>query len=203
MEISDGLSFFPEVVQRVAGEYMKHHGFSPRGASPTRVWFGRDDALVSFAYYMEDLPSPWLAVDVGVADDAGHERKVALWRALEPGDPARQYTQWEFDDAESLEHVLRRVLTEVVDVHGPPLWDGQTRLARLLAEQAEEMQAAYLDASRQADLAKARRSYDQARYQEAIDGFVLVGNEDLTARDRRHLYEARKRLAGASSGDDE
>ncbi len=88
--------------------------------------YRRDGVLVSFAYYVEDLPSPWVAIDIGVVADDGSHHLAGLWRALADDEPARGFTAWRFDDPASLDEVLQRVVTEALAVHGPRLWDSRT-----------------------------------------------------------------------------
>lgn len=40
-----------------------------------------------------------------------------------------------------------------------------------------------------------RRAFDEGRYAEARDNYVLIGEEELSAADRRRLYLARKHLS--------
>lgn len=193
MVTSARLSFFPDVTEEVAGPHMARYGFTPVSRSASEVVFARDDQRVAFAYYVEDTPSPGVAVDVGVVADDQSERTIGLWRAIPPTDPARSYPEWRFDDPSSLKRALERVLAEVLDVYGPPVWNEPSRMARLLAERSAEAEAHYLENTRGVQLMKARRAFEDGRYQAAVDDFVLVGDENLRAGDRRLLYEARKR----------
>jgi hypothetical protein len=170
------------------------HGFSrTENVSPNRVTYRRASVLVSLAYYVEDLPSPWLAVDVGLVGDDGSHRLAGLWRALPDDEQASGYTRWTFHDSASLDELLRRVVAQVLAVHGPRLWDSKDTLDRLLATQADEVETRYLADRRQADLLQARRAYDEGRFQDAVDNFILIEPDSLSAGDRRRLHEARKR----------
>ena len=68
------MRYFSDTVDEVLGGYLASFGFSRTHTSPTRVTYRRDRTLVSFAYFIEDLPSPWVAIDVGLAgpDDTPH-----------------------------------------------------------------------------------------------------------------------------------
>ncbi|MGH9187353.1 MAG: hypothetical protein ACRD0U_16305 [Acidimicrobiales bacterium] len=200
MEPPEQLGSFPTVVERVVGPYLTRHGFELAERSPTAVMFKGGSARVELSYWLEDLPRPSISVAVGAAGDDGSRRMVGLWRAIPEGEPARAYPDWRFHDETTLENVLHRMVRDVLDVYGWRLWTEPGHLAGLLAEQEAEVDAHYLDDLRRADLAKARRAFDEGRFQEAVDSFVLVGAEALSASDRRRLYEARKQVENHQTG---
>lgn len=194
MDTSRQLTYFADAVNRIVGAYLARHGFSLADGSSSRVTYRREGALVSIAYFVEDLPSPWVAIDVGLVEGDGEHQLAGIWRALADDDPARSYTGWTFDDPLSLDRLLERLVGDVLAVHGPQLWESESALRSLLATQADEVETRYLEDRHRVELIQARRAYDEGRFQEAIEGFVLIGNDSLSAGDRRRLYEARKKL---------
>ena len=90
--------------------------------------------------------------------------------------------------------MLVRVLEQVLKVHGRRLWGSKDLLASLHAAQLEEAEMQYLENRRHVDLLQARRAFEERRFQNAVDTFVLLGRESLSAADRRRLYQARKHL---------
>lgn len=189
------LPYFSGAVDRIVGPYMERLGFTRAEGSEVDVGYRRGRTFVSVSYYLEDLPSPWVSVEVGVVSDDGSHLGVALWRAMRDDDPARQYTQWRFTDEASLERVLQRVVAEVLDVHGRRVWEDEVELAGLLASQEAEVQARYSEDRLQEDLRRARRAFDVGRFQEAVDVFTLLGPENLSAADRRRLYVAQRSIS--------
>lgn len=194
------LPYFISTVRRLIGEFLERRGFVEAIASETRVTYQRDDRLISLAYYVEDLPRPWLAVDVGlVGEDQTHEL-VGLWRALSDDQPARAYTTWTFHDEPSLEGVLAR-MEGILKDHALELCNSEHELRRLLAMQHDEAETDYLKAQRTSDLHRARRAFEEGRLEEAVDGYVLLGPDQLTAADRRRLHQARAGLRTGDAGD--
>jgi len=189
---------FSDDVDEALGEFLAGFGFSRLNTSSSRVTYERDGVLISFAYFVEDLPSPWVAIDVGLSQPDDSQHLVGLWRALADEEPARRYPSWRFVDRASLDEVLQRIAREVLAVHGPRLWGSATALEALVAEQANEAETTFLRNRRQADLLRARRAHDEGRFQEAIDSFVLMDPDTLSATDRRRLYEARKQVGDVS-----
>jgi hypothetical protein len=120
------LPFFISMVRRLIGEFLGRRGFVESVVSETRVTYQRDDRPVSLAYYIEDLPRPWVAVDVGLVGENQAHELVALWRALPDDEPARAYTTWTFHDEPSLEAVLVR-MKEVLENHALELCKRMSR----------------------------------------------------------------------------
>ena len=136
--MDDPARYFTTAVFNVLGDYLAGEGFSLQVESPRRVTYRRGRTVVSFAFFLEDLPSPWVAVDVGLGEPDGSTRLAGLWRALDDDEPARRYTSWRFDSQSSLEEVLRRIRVEVLAEHGPRVWDFEASLEGLLADQSDE-----------------------------------------------------------------
>lgn len=184
---------FGASVEATAGIYLAGHGFSRADNAPDAVTYRRGDTLVSFEFSLQDLPSAWVSVTVGfVAVDAASHR-VAVWRILAEEEPARGYAGWRFHDQASLDQVLGRIVVEVLQVHGPQLWESKDRIAEAEAAQAAEAGARCAEDRQRVRLLLARRAYDDERFQEAADAFVLAGEASLSAADRRRLYVARRR----------
>lgn len=195
MAVGEGAFHFAEVVGRIVGPVLTGHGFAPAASSTSsRVNYRRGGVVVSLAYFVEDLPTPWVAVDIGLAALDNPAQLVGLWRALPDDARAREYPSWRFHDDESLDAVVSRIVNEVLLTFGPPLWDSEADIEDLLAKQMDETESRYLEDRRRADLLRARRSFDEGRFQDAIDGFGMIGTEALSAADRRLLYLARQRL---------
>ena len=184
------LPYFTAAVEEVLGPYLGANAFIPTVDSPGQVTYRRDDVAVSFSYWMEDLPSPSVAIGVGLVAPDGSHALMGLWRALE--DDA--YSRWRFNDETTLKEVLVRIVDEVLKVHGPRVWGSKDLLASLHAAQVEEAEAQHLADRRRVDLLQARRAFEERRFQDAVDTFVLLGPESLSAGDRRRLYQARKLL---------
>lgn len=196
----ESIPSFGEVVEEVLGSQVAERGFAREDASPTRVTYRRDRTLLSFAHFVEDQPSPWVAIDVGLTEADGVRRMAGLWRAMADDDPARAYTTWRFEDRAALRTVLERFASEVMPLAWKVL-DSERALENLLAVQSDESETHYLEDRRRVDLLHARRSFDEERWQEAIDTYVLLGAEALTAADRRRLHEARSHLRGDGTTD--
>lgn len=189
-----GCAFFRGAVRRVIGGWLQDEGFSEVADSDTRVTFRRGGVAISVAYWVEDMPAPSVAVDLGFAGDDGAYRMVGLWRALGDEDPTRLHTQWSFSDEESLIALLCRM----VDVLGRrmlDICDSEGTLRDLWVCQTEEAEAEYLMEEHEARLRLARNAFDQGHFGDAIDGFVLAGLDRLSAADRRRVSVARKGLA--------
>lgn len=185
--------YFSKAIEDVLGPQVAGYGFTQSEVTPTRVTYRRGRVLLSFAHFIEDQPSPWVAIDVGLQDADGSHNLAGLWRALEDDEPAREYTKWRFEDEASLHALLRRLASDVLPI-GAEVWDSETALEALLVAQAEEAETRYLEDRRRADLLHARRCYDEGRFQDALDTYVLIGPEALPAGDRRRLYEARQKV---------
>lgn len=189
--------YFAKAIEDVLGPDVLGFGFTQDEVTPTRVTYRRGRVLLSFAHFIEDQPSPWVAIDVGLQGADGSHHLAGLWRALEDGEAAREYTRWRFEDQASLHALLRRLASDVLPV-GAEVWDSEPALEALLAAQAEEADTRYLEDRRRGDLLHARRCYDEGRFQDALDAYVLIGNEVLGAGDRRRLYEARQKVRGSA-----
>ena len=193
MPFRKGFPFFVELVRRFVGAFLSERGFVEVRSSTTRVTYQRSDSLLSVAYYLEDMPEPWVAVDLGLVREDGTHQLVGLWRALADDDPARGYTSWTFEDEESLARVLHGIVDmlarRALDLCGSP-----DRLRELLALQEDEGESRYLEVQHEAELARARRAFDEGRFRDALDGFAIVGTDQLSAADRRRAHQARGRL---------
>lgn len=192
--------FFAPTVQRVVGPFMNAREFSLDTNSEHRVTYSRGDSIVSFAYYVEDLPSPWVAIDVGRRGLNGDDRVVPLWRSIPESDAARGYTRWQFTDQPGLEGVLARVVNELLPSHARRLWEDDSSFGRVLAGQDAETQADYCRMQDRAALRAARRAFDEGDFQTALDKYALLGAEVLPAEDRRRIHRARAALGQRDLG---
>lgn len=189
--------YFAEAIEEVLGPHLTDLGFTRVDVTRTRVTYRRGRVLLSFAHFVEDRPAPWVAIDLGLERADGSRHLAGLWRALADDEAARAYTTWRFQDQASLHRLLQRLATDVLPI-ASNVWESEPAIEALLAAQADEAETRYLEDRRRADLLRARRHYDEGRFQDAVDAYVLIGPEALSAGDRRRLYEARQK---ARSGD--
>jgi hypothetical protein len=188
------IDYFVSCVRTVLGPFLRSAGFDELTCTDTRVTFGCGDVAVSFAYYVEDLPEPWVAIDVGLAEPNGF-KLFGVWRAIPSGSVAADYPTWRFFDKPTLESVLGRDLVEVLRPYAADLWMDREQIERILSTQADEVEDRYLANQRDADLRRARRAFDDGRFQDSIDAYAQVAPSALSASDRRHLYLARKEVS--------
>lgn len=194
----EAVPYFAEAIESVLGPRLADHGFTLYEETPTEVTYRREWVFASFSHWPEDRPSPPVMVGVGLLGTDGSRRGTGLRRALTGDGPARWYETCRFRDRTSLLDVLERFVTEVVPV-ACEVWDSPARIATLLAECAHEAESRNLEDRRRQDLLRARRAYDGDRFQEAIDRYVLMGPESLSAGDRRRLFVARKHVPGGGA----
>lgn len=187
----EAVPYFAEEVKRVLGPHLGDLGFTLGDMTASELTYLRGGVFVSFSHWPEDQPSPSVGIGIGLAGADGSRDRVALWRATAENGPAREYTSWRFHDRKSLESLLERVATEVFPV-ASKVWDSEPAIEALLADQADEAETQYLERRRRGDLLGARRSFDEQRFQEAIDRYALLGPETLSAADKRQLHVARK-----------
>ncbi len=181
---------FAESVERELGRKLADAGFAISTTSCVRVTYENDALLVSIAHMPEDAPGR-VYIDLGRRVDAS-DRLVGLWRLLPKSSPALRYTAWTFSDDAELAEVLRKVEAEVLPV-ALQLVEAEDLEAQI-AQQDDEAESRYLEDRRMADLEMARRAFTEERWQDAVDRWVLLEDDALSARDRRQLFEARKRL---------
>ena len=191
-----GLPFFTDVTGEILTPFMASHGFTLVDREDSSVVeYRQDGKRVSFSYWAEDVPRATLSIAVGLEDPDGSVSSIALWRALTESDPAYAYTRWEFGTEPELREVLERVIREVMP-HASSLWNDEERIVALVAEQDVELDKDYQERVQSSELKAARRAFDEGRYAEARDYYVLLGGEEeLSAADRRRLYLARKHLS--------
>lgn len=200
MDRPGSLPYFATLVDQIVGTYLRANGFTQIDGSPSGVTYRRGGIVTSLEYWDEDRPMPYVHLNLGLIADAGRTPLVGLWRGFSPDEPARAYTTWRFHDPTSLADVLRRIVTEVLMVHGPRLWESPNEIARLLDAQADEVEGRHPADRHEADLTQARRAFDEGRFQDAVDRFVLVDPTSLSAGDQRRLYEARQHLRKGPAG---
>jgi len=188
------LDYFVPSVREVLGPFLQSAGFEELTATETRVVLIRDGIGVSFAYYLEDLPRPWVAVEIGIVDQ-GESRLFGLWRVLPEDTPAADYPSWRFYDKVSLESVLLRDLDELLIPYASKLWADVEQIERTLSAQEDETEHRFLTDQRNADLRRARLAYEDERFQDSIDAYAQVAPTALSASDRRRQYTARSRLS--------
>jgi hypothetical protein len=94
--------------------------------------------------------------------------------------------------------VLGRIVNDVLPAYGVSLWDDDSLVARLLAEQDADAQRAYRRTHDHSTLLAARRAFDEGSYQSAVDHYARLDPENLAATDRRRLHQARARLSSDS-----
>ena len=196
----ESTGYFAEAIEDVLGPQVRRDGFMREEVTPTRVTYRRGRVLLSFAHFIEDQPRPWVAVDVGLQEADGSGHLAGLWRALEDGETARAYTKWRFEDQASLASLLQRIASDVLPA-ARKIWASEPGLEALLAAQADEADTRYLEDRRRADLLRARRCYDDGRFQDAVDAYVLIGPDALSAGDRRRFYEARQKIRAGDASD--
>ena len=184
------IDYFASSVRRILGHYLREAGFDELAESRTRMTFSRESVVVSFAYQPEDLPQPWVAVDIGLAEPNGL-RLFGIWRVVPAG--AADYPMWRFFDLTTLESVLARDLEELLKPYASDLWSDRERIERVLAIQASEVEDRYLADQRDADLQRARRAFADGRFQDVIDAYCQVAPDALSASDRRLLYISRQK----------
>jgi hypothetical protein len=191
---TDSSDYFTSTVHRVLGSFLAAEGFHEHSATSTRVTCLRGDLAVSFAWFVEDLPDPWVAIEIGLRSPDGLQL-CGLWKEMPAGSAAAEYPTWRFRDEESLDLVLSRLLDEVLRPYGVPVWNDHERVESMLSRQADEAESRYLAGQRDADLRRARRAFDEGRFQDSVDSYVQVDGAALTAGDRRRLHLARKQLS--------
>jgi len=181
----DPFPYFVEVAAAVIGDHLIGLGFEPFESTPSRLTYRRGGVAVACSYFLEDLPTPSVAVSLGTVRPDGATRMFGMWRALDASAPA--YNEWTFHDRPTLEAACRRVVDDLLVPYGPDLWDSPDRLERHLDEQADEAETRYLTDVRHADLMAARRAFD-----EAILKYTLLDPASLSAADKRKLFLARR-----------
>lgn len=187
--------FVPSVVD-VVGPFLEDAGLSRLEVDAVGATWDAGSSILRFSYYPEDAPN--FSVHVAVAGKTEDEAPqwVGLWKAIPESAPARAYTSWSFHSEVELRSVLGKLVAEVLAEHGPSLWGDESHLASLVAVQDAETQRRFMVDEVEAQLALARWSFDNDRFAEARDRFALIGEDQLSAGDRRRLYVARTK-AGA------
>ena len=192
--------FFAPTIERVVGPYMSANGFAQRAMSEHRIVYARGLSSVWIGYYPEDLPLPWIAIDVGRRTPDGAELLVALWRSIPDLDPLRDYTRWRFQTPQELEVVARRIVKKLLSAYGPRLWDDGHLFSRLLSLQVAEANDAYDKGSQRSAVLAGRRAFDNGEYQKAVDEYEHVELHQLAAEDRTRLRRARSKLGSRDTG---
>jgi hypothetical protein len=185
---------FASAVRSVVGAALEPAGFAELASTVTRVSFVRGDAVVSLAYFCEDMPEPWVAVEAGLRGPDGL-KLFGLWRVIPSACAAAQYWTWRFADRVSLEANLARIVEDVIWPFASDLWEDEERLERVLSAQADDAEQRYLVDQREADLRRARRAFDDGRFQDALDAYIQVSESALSASDRRKVLLARRQVA--------
>lgn len=186
--------YLPSVID-VVGPFMDAAGLELSEVDEVGATWDSGQAAARLSYYPEDAPNYRVNVAVAAKADDGAPRWVGLWKAIPDSAPARTYTTWSFRNEAELRSLLEKLVSEVLTPHGPSLWADRSRLATLTAEQEAEVQLRFMEDELEAQLALARWSFDNDRFAEARDRFVLVGEDRLSAADRRRLHVSRTKAA--------
>lgn len=186
------IPFFAQVAEETLTPFMASHGFAPAEQSNWSIKYRRGRIKVSFGYDATEIPRPVLIIAVGLEDPDGQFSSTGLWRAL-PDSPDVSYSSWEFETATELREVLGRVIEQVMP-HSVSLWESEETMIGLHAEQQAQIDKHYQETTHRGQVLAARRAFDAGRYAEARDSYVLIGEDGLSAADRRRLYLARKHL---------
>jgi len=184
---------FASSVRTVVGSDLGSAGFVELASTETRVSFSRGDVVVSLAYFREDLPEPWVAVEVGLRSPNGLNL-LGLWRVIPSTSGAARYWTWRFSDTPSLEANLAKIVAEVIWPYAADLWEHEDRLEQALVAQADDGEQRYLVERREADLRRARRAFDDGRFQDSIDAYIQISESALSASDRKKLLLARRQV---------
>lgn len=189
------LPFFPKVAAEILTPFMASHGFRLIQQKDWLLRYSRGDRAVSFSYDGMDVPRTHVSIAVGTADPDGRTSSIGLWKVLPESSDERDYWKWTFATEPELREVLARIIRELMP-HAVSLWNDEETLVGLIAEQDVELEKDYQERVRSSELKAARRAFDEGRYAEARDYYVLLGSEEeLSAADRRRLYLARKHLS--------
>lgn len=168
-------------------------GYSVRKEKDYGVTYRRGDRVISVSYDTRDVP-PFLLIGVGLSDPDGRTSTTGLWRGLDEGRDELNYSRWDFSTEGELREVLARLVGDVLP-DAVALLGNEERLRALLDEQDREDEEHRQEHIRSQELAAARRAFEAGRLAEARDNYVLIGEDELSAGDRRRLYVARKNLA--------
>ncbi|MBW3634821.1 MAG: hypothetical protein KY456_17515 [Chloroflexi bacterium] len=194
------LPFFRRVAEEILTPVMASHGFTAVEQDDWSVKYRRDRTKVSFAYDAMDVPRPGLLIGVGLEDPDGATLSIGLWRAL-PDSAGLDYSSWKFETEPELRDVLSRISEDVIP-HAASVWDSEEAIIGFLAEQQIDIDNHHLETRQRVQKLAARRAFDEGRYAEARDNYVLLGGEEeLSAADRRRLYLARKHLRSRNEDD--
>ena len=188
------VQYFVSCVRRIIGPVLHDAGFTELLESDTRLTFGRGDVVLSLAYHAEDLPEPWVAVDVGLAEQNGFNL-FGVWRVIPSSADAADYPTWRFSNEATLEAALARYVGDVLDPYVLDLCADREKIVRTLARQAAGVEDLYLVNQREADLKRARRAFDDGSFQAAVDAYAMVAPGALSASDRRRQFLARKHVS--------
>ena len=198
MTASPGLPSFTTQVDEILTPLMEARDFEVIERTGWWVDYRRGGRRVSFGYEDRDLPRAWLSITVALEEPDGRTRSVGLWRAIPESDPASKYFEWRFGTEAELRGVLQRVAREVLP-HVFELADSEETLTALLADRRAEVEKDYQDSLHERNLESARKAFDSGRYAEARDEYILIGEEHLSAADRRRLYVARQHLSSSET----
>lgn len=192
--------FFSSTVENALGPHMVANGFLLEEVSEHCVTYLRSQMIVLFGYYIEDLPSPWVTIDVGRRAPDGSYLLVPLWRSIPDSTEARSFTRWQFSDQKQLELILTRFVNELLPDYAQRLWDGDAVFESVLAQQDVETEAKYQQREDRVLLLSARRSFDDGEYQASLVSYALLSDESLTAQDRRRIHLARAKMNAGELG---
>lgn len=183
-------------VDRVLAPALASAGFDVTDASPTVVTLAGDRTALRLSYNREDLPRPWLSVTVGVSDVPGNFPVfVALWRAFPDEGELQDPGLMGFGTQRELEQRLVHVRDDWFPRFITPALTSETRLPTARMEQERELLAEHEALEHEQHLRIARSLFDGEDYQRAVEAYVLIGVDTLSAGDRRRLAFARRNLS--------
>jgi hypothetical protein len=189
---------FPNTVKRILGQTMFQLGYVIRDEDDAHIAYVDDRSVISLSYTLEELPTPWLSVTVGLSGIPVEAlRPIALWRAY-PDVPELQVpATMEFNSQQSLVARIERVRDDWLPKLILPLFVDDSRLWAAWGELSREINEEGIENARQMlvqQIRRARQRFDTGDYEGAIQIYAACSPASLTAADRRRFAMARKLL---------
>lgn len=178
------LSYFEAAVNEVIGPYLERRGYRPT-SQRAAVEFRRSEQRIKFSY-----DRGWQLV---VTIRLEGQEPVDLWQRIAKSPERGTLPGWIFGTESGLRRDLERV---IAILEADEWWADSDQIREAATAQRRDWEADLEESSRNQQLRAARQSYDAGEFTEAIAGYEALGEETLSAQDRRKLHQARNQLSG-------
>ncbi len=190
--------FFERVCRSSFDASMAQHAFDIEESTDAHVVYAAGDRFLECSYYVEGSANYELTINVGfLRRSAGGRTEfdgVGLWRSFPEAEARHASSQWTFADEPSLRRLLAKLRAEAIESVALPILAEPGKLSAALDVQRRELEGAHAQGVELDRLARARRSYEAGRYDEAVRLYEQMHPLRMLASDSKKLELARRRV---------